>query len=121
MSRGKFVSLAMLIVSVLMLGTSIGFGQNNPLKVTGALPTTPLPPPDLNGPIQMQSIPVGPQEPPHASVPASDSNQFEHHDDFLSLPRIFAHQWSMSKEVVPDNVISDATCAPRVQRLAALR
>ena len=56
----------------------------------------------------MQSVPLnGPQTPPHASVPPSASNQFEHHDDLLNLPRIFAHQWSLTKEVVPDNVISE--------------
>ncbi len=33
--------------------------------------------------------------------------QFQHHDDFLNLPRIFAHQWSPAKEVAPDNVISE--------------
>ena len=54
----------------------------------------------------MQSVPVGPQEPPQASVPPSASNQFEHHDDLLNLPRIFARQWSLTKEIAPDNVIS---------------
>ena len=116
MSRSKFVSLAIVIVSMLLIGTSTGFAQPvtttspnpaNPLKVTGTLPTTPLPPPDLNGPIQMQSIPVPPQSPPRGSVPPSAANQFEHHSDFLNLPRIFAHQWSPTKEVVPDNVISE--------------
>jgi outer membrane protein len=110
MSRSKFVSLAIVIVSVVLIGTSTGFAQapsTNPLKVTGSLPTTPLPPPDLNGPIQMRSVPVGPQSPPQGSVPPSASNQFEHHTDLLNLPRIFAHQWSPTKEVVPDNVISE--------------
>jgi outer membrane protein len=118
MSRSKFVALAMLIISVLMISTSSGNAQSpypnpnpnpNPgLKVTGSLPKTPLPPPDLNGPIQMQSVPLnGPQAPPHASVPPSASNQFEHHDDLLNLPRIFAHQWSLTQQVVPDNVISE--------------
>ena len=114
MSRSKVISVAMLMVSVLALGTSIGFGQSlnpnpnpNPLRVSGSLPTTPLPPPDLNGPIQMQSIPVGPLEAPTASVPPSASNQFEHHDDFLNLPRIFAHQWTLTNEISPDNVISE--------------
>ena len=115
MSRSKSVLFAMLTVSMLAIGTSKGFAQTlittspnprNPLKVTGTLPTTPLPPPDLNGPIQMQSVPVGPQTPPRASVPPSASNQFEHHDDFLNLPRIFANQWSLTKQIVPDNVIS---------------
>ena len=114
MSRSKVISLAMLMVSVLALGTSIGFGQSlnpnpnpNPLRVSGSLPTTPLPPPNLNGPIQMQSIPVGPLEAPTVSVPASASNQFEHHDDLLNLPRIFAHQWTLTNEISPDNVISE--------------
>jgi outer membrane protein len=116
MSRSKSILFAMLTVSMLLIGTSSGFAQDltttspnpsNPLKVTGTLPTTPLPPPDLNGPIQMQSVPVGPQTPPHASVPPSASNQFEHHDDFLNLPRIFANQWSLSRQVAPDNVISE--------------
>ncbi len=106
MSRSKLVSLAMVTVSILILGTSIGFSQDN-LKVTGSLPKTPLPPPTLTGPIQMQSIPVEPQSPPQASVPPSASNQFEHHDDLLNLPRIFAHQWSLTKEIAPDNVISE--------------
>ncbi|MGC2758993.1 hypothetical protein, partial [Candidatus Binatus sp.] len=119
MSRSKFVSLAIVIVSVGLIGISIGFAQTslpnpapypnptNPLKVTGTLPTTPLPPPNLNGPIQMQSVPVGPQPAPQGSVPPSAANQFEHHDDLLNLPRIFAHQWSPTKLVVPDNVISE--------------
>jgi outer membrane protein len=106
MSRSKSVSIAMLAVSILLLGTVTAFAQDQ-LKVTGSLPNTPLPPPDLTGPIQMQSTPVGPQTPPHASVPPSASNEFQHHDDFLSLPRIFAHQWSPTTEVVPDNVISE--------------
>jgi outer membrane protein len=106
MSRYKCVVFAMLTISVLLLGTSIGFAQDQ-LKVTGSPPTTPLPPPDLTGPIQMQSVPVGPQTPPRASVPPSASNQFEHHDDLLNLPRIFAHQWSLTREIAPDNVISE--------------
>jgi outer membrane protein len=105
MSRSKFVWLAMLMVGLLLIGSSTGFAQNQ-LKVTGS-PNNPLPPPDLTGPIQMQSIPVGPQPAPRTSVPASDANQFEHHDDFLNLPRIFAHQWSPSQEVSPENVISE--------------
>jgi outer membrane protein TolC len=106
MSMSKCVSLAVLTVSILLLGTSLGLAQDK-LKVTGSLPTTPLPPPDLTGPIQMQSVPVGPQEPPNASVPPSASNPFQHHDDFLNLPRIFGHQWSLTREIVPDNVISE--------------
>src|SRR5271157_4238135 len=106
MSRKKSVPFAMLIISAMLLGTTLGNAQDQ-LKVTGSLPTTPLPPPDLTGPIQMQSVPVGPQTPPHATVPPSASNEFEHHDDLLNLPRIFTHQWSLTDEIVPDNVISE--------------
>ena len=40
-------------------------------------------------------------------MPPSASNEFQHHDDFLNLPRIFAHQWSPTKDIAPDNVISE--------------
>ncbi len=106
MSSSKCISFAMLTIFLLLIATLPGFAQDQ-LKVTGSLPTTPLPPPDLSGPIQMQSVPVSPQEPPHVSVSPSASNQFEHHDDFLSLPRLFAHQWSPTADVPPDNVISE--------------
>lgn len=43
MPRYKFFFSAMLIVSALLVGASLGFAQSN-LKVTGSLPTTPLPP-----------------------------------------------------------------------------
>ncbi|MFZ0247447.1 TolC family protein [Candidatus Binatus sp.] len=105
MSRYKCVVFAMLTIAVLLLGTSIGFAQDQ-LNVTGSLPTKPLPPPDLTGPIEMRSVPVGPQEPPQPSVPPSASNQFEHHDDLLNLPRIFARQWSLTNEIAPETVIS---------------
>lgn len=109
MSMSKRACLAMLTISILF-GAPLGLAQNNPgnpLAVTGNLPKTPLPPPDLSGPIQMQSTPIEPQEPPRVSVPPSASNEFQHHDDLLNLPRIFAHQWSLTNEVSPDNVISE--------------
>ena len=105
MSRSKWVSFATLTIAVMILGASIGFAQDQ-LKVTGSPPTTPLPSPDLTGPIEMQSVPVGPQTAPAPSVPPSASNQFEHHDDLLNLPSIFAHQWSLTKEIAPDTVVS---------------
>jgi outer membrane protein len=113
MSSKKLISFAMLWFSLVMLGASAGIAQDtttsstNPLAVTGSLPKTPLPPPVTTGPIELQSIPVSPQQPPQASVPPSASNQFQHHDDFLSLPQIFAHQWSLTREIAPDNVISE--------------
>src|SRR5260370_12224112 len=109
MSSKKSVFFAILFFSLLMLGASRGYAQSNPtnpLAVTGSA-RTPLPPPATTGPIELQSVPVSPQLPPRASVPPSEANQFEHHDDFLSLPRIFAHQWSTTYEVSPENVISE--------------
>jgi outer membrane protein len=107
MSSKRSIFFTMLFFSLLMLGASLGIAQDNQLKVTGSLPTTPLAAPVTTGPIEMQSVPVSPQEPPRASVPPSAANQFEHHDDFLNLPRIFAHQWSMTREISPENVISE--------------
>jgi len=113
MSSKKSVFLAILFFSLLMLGVSRGIAQNNPsnpnnpLAVTGSLPRTPLPPPATTGPIELQSVPVSPQSPPRTSVPPSEANQFEHHSSFLSLPRIFAHQWSPTTEIAPENVISE--------------
>ncbi len=109
MSSKKSVFTAIVFFSLLMLGASIGGAQNNPnpFAVTGSIPKTPLPPPATTGPIQLQSVPVSPQEPPQTSVPPSASNQFEHHDDILNLPRIFAHQWSMTREISPDDIISE--------------
>ncbi len=107
MSSKKWGFFAILFFSLLILGASRGIAQNNPLAVTGSLPRTPLPPPATTGPIELQSIPVPPQNPPRTSVPPSEANQFEHHSDFLNLPRIFVHQWSPTQEVSPENVISE--------------
>jgi outer membrane protein TolC len=113
MSSKKSVFFAILFFSLLMLGVSRGIAQNNPsnpnnpLAVTGSLPRTPLPPPATTGPIELQSVPVSPQNPPRTSVPPSEANQFEHHSNFVSLPRIFAHQWSPTTEISPENVISE--------------
>jgi outer membrane protein len=110
MSSKKSVYFAILFFSLLMLGASRGYGQNNPsnpLAVTGSLPKTPLPPPVTTGPIELQSVPVPPVPPPRASVPPSEANDFEHHSDLLNLPRIFAHQWSTTYEIAPEEVISE--------------
>ena len=107
MSSKKWIFFAILFFSLLILGASRGIAQNNPLAVTGSLPRTPLPPPATTGPIELQSVPVPQQNPPRTSVPPSEANQFEHHSDFLNLPRIFVHQWSPSQDISPENVISE--------------
>ncbi len=78
------------------------------LKVTGALPSTPLPPPATSGPIRLPALPVEQQTAPGVNTPNSSASQFEHKNgDVLSLPGIFAHQWSLTKEVAPENLISE--------------
>ena len=105
MSSKKYLFLAMLVLPLLAQGTTGVFAQES-LKVTGS-ETNPLPPPVTTGPIQMQSVPVSPQEPPQVNVPAAAANQFEHHSDLFNQPRIFAHQWSLAKEIAPENLISE--------------
>ncbi len=107
MLRKKFFILTLVILPLLLVGTRAGVAQDSSLKVSGEMPKTPLPPPNTTGPIRMQSMPVAPQEPPQASIPPSAANDFEHHDSIISLPSIFAHQWSLSKEVAPENLISE--------------
>jgi outer membrane protein len=105
MSSKRNLLLAILVFPMLLTAASIGLAQD-PLAVTGSLPKTPLPPPDLTGPIQMRSVPVSPQEPPNTSVSPAEANQFEHHTSVINLPEIFAHQWSLSRPIAPENVIS---------------
>lgn len=78
-------------------------------------PAIPSPPPEsglvapaTSGPIQLQGVPVSPQAPPDSSVPVSSTNQFEHHDSVGALPGIFLHQWSTTKEVPPESLISQS-------------
>ncbi len=105
MSRKKYFFLAMLIIPLLGQGAFQALAQDS-LKVTGTK-GNPLLPPVTTGPIEMRSVPVSPQTPPQVNVPASAANQFEHHDDILNQPRIFAHQWSLAKEIAPENLISE--------------
>ena len=96
------------IALTVAIGTSQSWSQDSGLKVTGSLPTTPLPPPSTSGPIQLQhTLPVQQEAAPNEAVPNSTANQFEHHDSVLSMPRIFANQWGLGKEVAPENVISE--------------
>jgi outer membrane protein len=75
----------------------------------------PPPPPDANlqapatsGTIQLQSVPVSPQAPPDSSVPVPETAQFEHHDSPAAFPSIFVHQWSTTREVPPESLISES-------------
>jgi outer membrane protein TolC len=98
--------LALIVIATLLAGTSLGFAQES-LKVTGSLPATPLAAPPASGAIRLNAPPVGPQSPPAVNVPSSASAPFEHHDSVISLPKIFAHQWSLTREVPPESLISE--------------
>ncbi len=107
-SLRKYLIATTVIALSLAISASSGWSQDGSgLKVTGALPTNPLPPPSTSGPIQLQhTLPVGQQESATQTVPNSDANQFEHSDSVISIPRMLGNQWSLAKTVSPENLIS---------------
>ncbi|HEY6417857.1 MAG TPA: TolC family protein [Candidatus Binataceae bacterium] len=113
MFRKKYFFVAICAGALLMAARHAGFAQepgwpaSGSLKVEGAAPNAQATPPATSGPIRLQAIPVEPQTPPEVVVPNSSADQFQHHDDILSLPRIFGHQWSFTKEFPPENLISE--------------
>jgi hypothetical protein len=87
-------------------GTPVGGPETPP--PAGGPPETGLQAPATSGPIQLQGIPVSPQLPPNSSVSSSATRQFEHHDSVGSLPSILMHQWSTTREVPPESLISES-------------
>ncbi len=116
----KSIKCATIIVAVLSL--LLGEARLAPTQMTpGSRPPSTgnayqaPPPPDPNlqapatsGAIQLQSVPVSPQVPPDGSVPTVETGQFERHDSALSFPSILAHQWSPTREVPPESLISES-------------
>jgi outer membrane protein len=101
----KIVFLAALLFP-LLAGAQSSFAQA-PLKPAAGAPSVPLPPPATSGPIQLNAPPVGPQSPPTVSIPSSSALPFEHHTSAISLPGIFGRQWSLTREVPPESLISE--------------
>ena len=114
------IKRAAIVVAIfgLLLGEA-GLAAAQRMPGPSAPPTSggyqPPPPPDSNlqapatsGTIQLQSVPIGPQSAPDSSVPMRDSGQFEHHDSAISFPEIFAHQWSTTREIPPESLISES-------------
>jgi outer membrane protein len=73
------------------------------------------PPPDPNlqapatsGTIPLQSVSVSPQSAPDTSVAPRETGQFEHHDSPIAFPNIIVHQWSTTREVPPESLISES-------------
>ncbi len=113
----KPAAIAIAIFGLLLSGAGMAAAQmaRNPLTPSPGSPYQPPPPPDAglqapatSGTIQLQSVPVSPQMPPDSSVPVRDTRQFEHHDSALSFPEIFAHQWSTTRQVPPESLISQS-------------
>jgi outer membrane protein len=100
--------LVLAVVALMLMGTSAGYAQES-LKVTGSLPPTPLSSPTTSGRIQLKAAPVpGGQAAPQVNVPPSATTPFEHNDgSVVSLPQMFAHQWSLTREVPPESLISE--------------
>jgi outer membrane protein len=75
---------------------------------SGPPPAAGLEVPATSGPIKLQGIPISPQLPPDSSVSPKATRQFEHHDSVGSLPGILVHQWSTTREVPPESLISES-------------
>jgi outer membrane protein len=103
----KRVWLALAMFPMILMGTSASFAQES-LKVTGSLPQQPIPEPTTSGPIRINAAPLGTQSVPQGSVPSSATAPFEQNDgSVVSLPQMFAHQWSLGREVPPESLISE--------------
>ncbi len=96
-----------LMALLLMLGASrAALAQN-----TGGVAASPMATPEgpaTSGPIPLQSVPVSPQAAPDSSVPIHAANQFEHTGSISTLPNVFAHQWSTTREIPPESLISQS-------------
>jgi outer membrane protein len=76
--------------------------------VTGTAPARNLPAPATSGQIKLNAAPAVTQAPPAVNVPASATSPFEHNGgSVISLPKILANQWSLTKEVPPESLISE--------------
>jgi outer membrane protein len=99
--------LALAILPMMLAGTSAGYAQES-LKVTGTPPARNLPAPATSGQIKLNAAPAVTQAPPAVNVPASATSPFEHNGgSVISLPKILANQWSLTKEVPPESLISE--------------
>jgi outer membrane protein len=116
----KFIKPAAIILAVVGLllvkaGLAAAQMAPGPGGSASGSPYQPPPPPDANlqapatsGTIQLQSVPISPVIPPDSSVPVRETSQFEHHDSALSFPEIFAKQWSPTRQVPPESLISES-------------
>jgi len=113
------VAITIAILSLLLGKARPAAAQGTPSSSRSSTTTTgtyqaPTPPdaslqaPATSGTIQLQSVPVSPTPPPDGSVPRRGTAQFEHQDSPAAFPSIFAHQWSTTREVPPESLISES-------------
>jgi outer membrane protein len=62
--------------------------------------------PSISGQAPPAAIPPGEMAVPQVSVPAKDAEKFER-NPVLSIPGVFAHQWSPAQEIAPEGLISE--------------
>jgi len=62
--------------------------------------------PSVSGQAPPAAIPPGEMAVPQVSVPAKDAEKFER-NPVLSIPGVFAHQWSPAQEIAPEGLISE--------------
>src|SRR5438445_12555858 len=106
MSSMKSALLVLLATALALIGVSISFAQDPAIAPLASPAASPLPPPATTGRIPLQAVPIGPQSPPPAIVPPSATNRFEDNDSVGSLPSLLLHQWSTTREVPPESLIS---------------
>jgi outer membrane protein TolC len=66
---------------------------------------------------------TGSQTTPQVSVPISENSKFEQGQNFVNLPSVFAHQWSLTREVPPESIINRdyVRTRSRIRRLLTLK
>jgi len=62
--------------------------------------------PSISGQAPPAAIPPGEMAVPQVNVPAKDAEEFER-NPVLSIPGVFAHQWSPAQEIAPEGLISE--------------
>jgi len=106
MTWTKYGLVALLIIPLWLAGTSPGFAQLT-TAVSGPPPATTFGPPTISGPIQLNATPVSQQSAPPVNVQPSSPAPFEQRDSAIWLPGILGHQWSLSREVPEESLISE--------------
>jgi outer membrane protein TolC len=110
--RSLVAAFAMLIGQALMAWTL--FAQTPPARSSAAAGGSSVGPP----------IPLtGSQTAPQVSVPISENSRFEQGQGVISLPSVFAHQWSLTREIPPESIINRdfIRTRSRVRRLLTLK